>query len=93
MTTPSTSSTPPVRQWPLLTVLALIVLALLVVLFGRFRIGITMLAAGVVLAFFLRLLLPTRAAGMLAVRSRTLDLGVLAILGATITVLAFWIPG
>lgn len=80
------------REWPILLVLLVTVVALVVVVAGNFRRGCVVLAGAVVLAFFLRALLPTRAAGMLAVRSRGVDLLVLGALGAAISVLAFWVP-
>lgn len=88
----TTTPVRPARAWPIVVVVSLIVLALVVVLIGPFRFGVLLLAAAVVLGFFLRLLLPTRTAGLLAARSRAVDLAVLAALGVTMTTLAFWIP-
>ena len=51
-----------------------------------------MLAASLVLAFVLRLVLPSHRAGMLAVRSKTVDLVVLGVLAASLAVLALWVP-
>jgi Protein of unknown function (DUF3017) len=81
-----------VREWPTIVVLGVVIVAMAVVLTGRFRPGCVVLAGAVVLAFFLRLLLPRRDIGMLAVRSRAVDLGVLGALGTAVSVLAFLVP-
>lgn len=57
-----------------------------------FRRGSIVLAGSVLLAAFLRLLLPTDEAGMLVVRSKKIDVAVLATLGIGLTVFAFWVP-
>lgn len=83
----------PLRQdWPLMTVLLVAAVALLVVALGYFRRGSVLLAAAVVLAFFLRLLLTDADAGSLQVRTRAIDLSVLGVLGAGLAVLAFLVP-
>ncbi len=63
-----------------------------VVALDRFRLGSLMLAASLVLAFILRLVLPTDRAGMLAVRSKRVDLIVLGALGGALVVFALWVP-
>jgi len=80
------------RQWPLALVLLGVVSALVIVALDRFRFGSLVLAASVLLAFALRLLLPADHIGLLAVRSRTVDLVVLGLLGVTLTVFASWVP-
>jgi Protein of unknown function (DUF3017) len=80
------------RQWPITIVLVGIGIALLVVATDHFRRGAVLLSASVLLAFFLRLLLTDRDAGMLAVRSKRVDLGVLAGLGLALTVFTFLVP-
>ncbi len=80
------------RQWPITVVLAGIGVALLVVATDHFRRGAVLLSASVLLAFFLRLLLPERDAGMLAVRSKVIDLVVLGTLGLLLTLFTFWVP-
>ena len=47
------------RQWPLAVSLGVVVVGLLVVASGHFRRGTVVLAFGVTLALFLRLLLPS----------------------------------
>ena len=73
-------------------ILAGVVVSLVVVSLDRFRLGSLMLAASLVLAFVLRLVLPSHRAGMLAVRSKTVDLVVLGVLAAALAVLALWVP-
>jgi hypothetical protein len=79
-------------QWPIALVLAGVVAALAVVALDRFRLGSLMLAASLVLAFVLRLVLPDDRAGMLAVRSKPVDLIVLGTLAAALVVFALWVP-
>lgn len=58
----------------------------------RWRLGSALTGAGFGLGGVLRLLLPTRWAGVLAVRSRWIDTAVLGALGVAVVVLAFTIP-
>jgi hypothetical protein len=81
-----------VRQLPLLAVLVAVAVGLVLVTFEYWRrglvvIGITLLAAAV-----LRLLLPVRRVGFLAVRSRTVDVVLMAVCGLALTVIALAIP-
>jgi hypothetical protein len=80
------------RQWPLASSLAVVVGGLLVVAGGHFRRGTLVLAFGVALALFLRILLPSAEAGLLAVRSKRVDVVVLATLALATSVLALWVP-
>jgi DUF3017 family protein len=59
---------------------------------GDWRLGIRFLAAGLCAAALLRLVLPARDAGMLAVRSRIFDVVLLGGLGAALLFLAQTIP-
>ena len=59
---------------------------------GDWRLGVRVLAAGLMVAALLRLLLPSKDAGMLAVRHRAVDVSVLAVLGGLIWFLAGDIP-
>jgi hypothetical protein len=79
-------------QWPLALVLCGVAVSLAVVALDRFRLGSLMLAASLVLAFALRLFLPADRAGMLAVRSKRVDLIVLGALAAALVVFALWVP-
>jgi hypothetical protein len=79
-------------QWPLVLVFGSIAVSLLVVLFDTFRGGVLVLGAAMFLAFFLRLVLNDRDAGMLKVRSRVVDLVILGTFAVSITGLALSIP-
>jgi hypothetical protein len=79
-------------EWPLLCVLAVCAVGVLVVLSNHFRRGTVLFAGGLVLAAGLRLLLPPSAAGLLAVRSRTLDVITLGALGMGVLLAALVVP-
>ena len=81
-----------VRQWPISLVLALVALSLIMIATDHFRRGSVLLAASVILAFFLRMMLPGREAGFLVVRSRRVDVIVLGILGLGLGVFSLWVP-
>lgn len=66
--------------------------SLVIVALDHFRIGSLVLAASLVLAFVLRLSLPADRVGMLAVRSKSVDLVVLGSLAAALVVFALWVP-
>jgi len=80
------------REWPIAVVLAVALAGLTVVASGHFRRGTVVLSFGVALALFLRLLLPSRDAGMLRVRSKRIDVAVLAVLAVGMGVLSLWVP-
>ena len=80
------------RQWPIFVVLLGVAIALTLVALDYFRRGSIVLAGSVLLAAFLRLLLPDREAGLLVVRSRRVDVAVLGVLGTLLAVFAFWVP-
>lgn len=79
-------------QWPIAVVLVAVAASLTIVALDQFRVGSLMLAASVTLAFVLRLALPGDRAGMLAVRSRSVDLVVLGTLAAALLIFALWVP-
>lgn len=79
-------------EWPLVLVLAGVAISMFVVVYDSFRRGSLVLAAAVVLCFFLRLVLTDREAGMLKVRGRLFDLLVLGVLSAAMLLAAFWVP-
>jgi hypothetical protein len=81
-----------VRQLPLLSVLLVVGIGLLQVTFEHWRRGVVVIGLALVGAALLRLLLPVRRAGFLAVRSRTVDVVLLACTGVALTVLALTIP-
>lgn len=80
------------REWPITVVLAVVAAGLGVVALGYFRRGTVILAFGVTLALFLRLLLRNEDAGMLRVRSKRIDVVCLAVLALAVGVLALWVP-
>jgi hypothetical protein len=82
-----------VRQLPLLAVLVAVGAGLLLVTFEHWRIGLVVLGLSLVVAALLRLLLPARRVGFLAVRSRPVDVVLLAGSGLTLTVVALAVPG
>lgn len=59
---------------------------------GDWRLGVRVLAVALMAAAGLRLVLPARDAGMLAVRNRAIDVTVLALMGGLIYFLASSIP-
>ena len=85
-------SSGPRFQWPLMVVLLGLLISLIVVADDHFRRGSVLFAAFVVLAFFLRLFLPERDAGWLAVRGKGIDLVCLGLLGIGLSVFALIVP-
>ncbi len=79
-------------QWPITLVLAGVGLAMAMIALDYFRRGSIVLSASVLLAAFLRLLLPDSEAGLLAVRSRRVDVATLLVLGVGLTIFTFWVP-
>jgi hypothetical protein len=75
-----------------LLVLALGAVGIAIVWSGDWRLGIRCLAGGLCFAALLRLVLPARDAGMLAVRNRFFDAVLLGGVGAAIFFLATTIP-
>ena len=81
-----------IRQLPLLAVLVSVGVGLLVVTFGHWRRGLVVIGLALVAAALLRLLLPVRRVGFLAVRSRPVDVVLLAVTGLAVTVIVLTIP-
>lgn len=79
-------------QWPITLVLLGVVVAMLLVVTDHFRRGSVALTASVLLAAFLRLLLPDEDAGWLAVRTRWIDVTTLGVLGVALAVFSLWVP-
>jgi hypothetical protein len=80
------------RQLPLLAVLVVVGFGLVLVTFGHWRRGIVVIGLALVGAALLRLLLPVRRLGFLAVRSRYVDGALLAVTGVALTVIVLTIP-
>ncbi|WP_448610185.1 DUF3017 domain-containing protein [Geodermatophilus sp. URMC 60] len=81
------------RQLPLLVVLLAVGVGLLMVTFEHWRRGLVVVGLALVGAGLLRLLLPLRRLGFLAVRSRPVDVVLLVGVGVTLTAFALAIPG
>jgi len=80
------------RQLPLLAVLVVVAVGLVDVTFGHWRTGIVIVGLALIGAAVLRLLVPLRRVGFLAVRSRTVDVVLLAGAGLLLTVIVLTIP-
>jgi hypothetical protein len=76
-----------VRQLPLLAAIVVVGAGLLLVTLGHWRRGLVVIGLALVGAALLRLLLPVRRVGLLAVRSRSVDVLLLAGTGLALTVL------
>lgn len=79
------------RYGPLLIVIAIAVLGLGALLID-FRLGTLILAGSVITALVMRIVLPTRRAGLLVVRTRTIDTAVLSIIAGGLLLLALITP-
>ncbi len=80
------------RQLPLLAVLVMVGIGLLLVTFDHWRRGLVVIGLSLIVAGLLRLLLPVRRVGFLAVRSRPTDVVLLAVAGLALAVTALTIP-
>jgi hypothetical protein len=80
------------RQLPLLAVLVMVGVGLLLVTFDHWRRGLVVIGLSLIIAALLRLLLPVRRVGFLAVRSRPMDVVLLAVAGLALAVTALTIP-
>jgi hypothetical protein len=80
------------RQLPLLAVLVTVGIGLVLVTVDHWRRGLVVIGLALVVAGVLRLLLPLRRVGFLAVRSRPMDVVLLAGAGLALTVIALTIP-
>lgn len=74
--------------WPVVPPLLGMLVGLAVLATGDWRLGLLIIGAAVALAGVIRLVLPERLAGLLAVRRRWLDVVILALLGVAIVVVA-----
>jgi hypothetical protein len=75
-----------------LLVLVVTMVGLGVVAVGEWRTGVRLMASGLVLGSLMRLVLPARDAGMLAVRHKALDAALLVALAGALLFLASSIP-
>jgi hypothetical protein len=76
-----------IRQLPLLLSILVVGAGLVLVTFGYWRRGLVVIGLALIGAALLRLLLPLRRVGLLAVRSRSVDVLLLAGTGLALTVL------
>ena len=81
-----------IRQLPLLAVIVAVGVGLLMVTFEHWRKGLIVAGLALVGGAVLRALLPVRRVGFLAVRSRPVDVVLLAGTGLTLAVVALAIP-
>lgn len=79
-------------ELPTLAVLGVVAVGLGAVAFGKWRAGSQCVGVGLLLAAGLRLSLPVRQAGLLVVRSRTVDGVLLLALGFGLVLLATVVP-
>ena len=77
---------------PVAVVFLVAAVGLLAVTQGFWRRGLVVVAAALLLAAMLRLTLPTRQAGLLAVRNKAVDVVVLAGFGSAMLLLASIVP-
>src|SRR5215211_2901078 len=75
------------RQVPLLATILVVGVGLVLVTFGHWREGLVVIGLAMIGAALLRLFLPLRRVGLLAVRSRSVDALLLAGAGLALTVL------
>lgn len=79
------------RQWPVLTVAVIGLVALVLVAAGFWRRGALMIGIGVGVAAGFRLLLPDDRAGVLVVRSRVSDVTMMTVVCAVVVYIAWTI--
>ena len=80
------------RQLPLLAVLVVVAIGLFEVTLDHWRRGLVLVGLALIGAAVMRLLLPLRRLGFLAVRSRPVDVVLLAGAGIALTVAVLTIP-
>lgn len=80
--------------WPLLAVVAGVVVGLVIALAGRetWRLGCIVIAASLLMGAAERALLPARLAGLLQVRGRWVDVAALGLAGVALFALAIAVP-
>ncbi|MQA81846.1 MAG: DUF3017 domain-containing protein [Streptosporangiales bacterium] len=80
------------REWPILVVCVGVAAGLAYMGMNHFKRGSMIVAICVCGAAFLRLVLPQRAAGLLAVRGRIVDVIALTALGVAIAIITYIVP-
>jgi hypothetical protein len=90
--TEPTAAARTLRAWPLLVVLLGVVAGLVIALLGQWRLGCLVIGGSLGVGAIERIALPSRDAGLLQVRSKAFDSGMLMVLAAVILVLAVLVP-
>ncbi|MEL4505158.1 DUF3017 domain-containing protein [Luteococcus sp. H138] len=80
------------NQWPLAAVLLCLAVSLGITATGHWRRGAFAIGCSVLLGGILRMVLPNRVAGLLAVRQRWFDVALLLIVGGAILGLTLVVP-
>jgi len=80
------------RQWPLLVVIVTVGIGLLLVAADQWRTGLVVMGLALVAAGLLRLLLPVRRIGFLAVRSRPVDVALTTAAGLAVVAITLATP-
>jgi hypothetical protein len=80
------------REWPLAVVLLGVAAGVATVVAGAFEPGGVVMGAALLLGAVLRAALPQRRAGLLAVRSRPVDVVTLGLMGVGLVALALIVP-
>ena len=80
------------RQLPLFAMLVAVGVGLGMVALEHWRRGLVVIGCALIAAALLRLLLPVRRVGFLAVRSRTVDVVLLAGMGVAVVAIALAVP-
>lgn len=75
-----------------LVVVTMALIGLAISAAGAWRTGVTWMGAALLVASACRLILPERRAGMLRVRRKSADVGMLALAGVALVVLAVVVP-
>jgi hypothetical protein len=81
-----------IDQWPLALVLLGLMIGLVVLTFYNFRVGSIVLGAAIIFGAALRTVLTHERAGLLAIRSRPVDLVTMYGLGLALTTVAVLVP-
>lgn len=81
-----------IDQWPLALVLLGLLIGLIVLTFYDFRVGSILLGVAILFGAALRTVLPRERAGLLAIRSRPIDLITMYGLGVALTSVAVLVP-
>jgi hypothetical protein len=90
----SAAATRTLRAWPVVVVLVGVVAGLVIALLWEpgWRVGCLVIGGSLAVGAVERMALPSRSAGLLQVRSKAFDAGMLTVLSAAIIVLAVVVP-